>query len=117
RKLTEPSLLILRHRTRCPLCPRTSLHDDASPRLRHGKFVSREYAVRTGLPAHSWAAHGREPIALPIRGDENQKQRTWASACARPRSLVAVLACSGSRNMVPKRPGTWERLKNVSAAT
>ena len=39
------------------------------------------------------------------------------SACARLRSLVAALACSGDWNMVVNRPGTCERLKKVSAAT
>src|SRR5262245_18683088 len=40
-----------------------------------------------------------------------QKQRTSPSACARLRSLVAALACSGDWNMVSNRPGTRERLK------
>ena len=41
---------------------------------------------------------------VAIRRDD-QKQRTSASAWARRRSLVAVLACSGERNMVPNSPG------------
>ena len=41
----------------------------------------------------------------------SQKQRTSPSACARLRSLVAALACSGDWNMAPNRPGTCERLE------
>jgi len=51
------------------------------------------------------------------RKPDRQKQRTSPSACARLSSLIAALACSGDWNMVPNRPGTCERLKNVSAAT
>ena len=46
-----------------------------------------------------------------------QKQRTPASACARRKSLVADLTCSGDWNMEPNRVGTCDRLKTVSAAT
>src|SRR5262249_17312283 len=48
---------------------------------------------------------------------DTQKQRTSPSACARLSSFIAALACSGDWNMAPNRPGTCERLKNVSAAT
>src|SRR5262249_50912579 len=51
------------------------------------------------------------------RNRDAQKQRTSPSACARLRSLIAALACSGDWNMAPNRPGTCERLKTASAAT
>src|SRR5262249_15428981 len=56
-------------------------------------------------------AHERGAQADPPHKNARSKQRTSPSACARLRSLVAALACSGDWNMVPNRPGTCERLE------
>ena len=79
-------------------------------------FLSR--AESTQPTAVRWAGKRTLQAAVTRRRNRDaQKQRTSPSACARLRSLIAALACSGDWNMAPNRPGTCERLKTASAAT
>jgi hypothetical protein len=107
----------------CPLANRSALptsvmlwaahlHTPAVPRgamPHHRRLPACCLAARRNAHCRQLSCRRRKP--------DSQKQRTSPSACARLSSLIAALACSGDWNIVPNRPGTCERLKNVSAAT
>src|SRR5262249_51882987 len=93
------------------LCPLADALGCPLPSAIPGGRASPPTAVR-------WAGKRTLQAAVTRRRNRDaQKQRTSPSACARLRSLIAALACSGDWNMAPNRPGTCERLKTASAAT
>jgi len=88
---------------------------DARPRAAiHSNARAIPVAEPTQPTAVRWAA--KQTLQAPVtrrRNRDAQKQRTSPSACARLRSLIAALACSGDWNMAPNRPGTCERLMKL----
>ena len=70
---------------------------------------------RRGIPRRR-QGYRRQAVPAGVAGDRDvalrQKQRTSASACARRRSLSAVLACSVVRNCAPRSPVICAMLSN-----
>src|SRR5262249_43167118 len=119
RRMIATDTLVVQNNHRrviCFVCILKTRRSAADPghRSRPGRVVHETYAAYL-LPSTGKQTQWQEVMPPTQTGD--QKQRTSPSACARRRSLIAALACSGDWNMVPNRPGTSERLKNVSAST